>query len=189
MKISGVNVYQVKGRGWPKYAWIWVEVHTDEGITGIGEAAPVDGVVDALGVEAGTPQLRHARRDLGGGEARCATQLLRHGRHRRELLLRGVGDRADGGHLIFEARELLRRPGDRGRGDHADPQELLPHRIDLPPPTLDLSLGERQTPPQLGPIGPQFHVGTARSNAPGSRHFLALICPQTRASSGGCCLS
>jgi galactonate dehydratase len=48
MKISGVNVYQVKGRGWPKYAWIWVEVHTDEGITGIGESAPVDGVVEAL---------------------------------------------------------------------------------------------------------------------------------------------
>ena len=48
MKISGVNVYQVKGRGWPKYAWIWVEVNTDEGITGIGESAPVDGVVEAL---------------------------------------------------------------------------------------------------------------------------------------------
>lgn len=48
LKITGVNVYQVRGRGWPRYAWIWVEVHTDEGITGIGEAAPVDGVVEAL---------------------------------------------------------------------------------------------------------------------------------------------
>ncbi|KON27737.1 hypothetical protein AC480_04400 [miscellaneous Crenarchaeota group archaeon SMTZ1-55] len=48
MKVTSIDVYQVKGRGWPRYAWIWVEVHTDEGISGIGEAAPVDGVVEAL---------------------------------------------------------------------------------------------------------------------------------------------
>ena len=35
MKVTSIDVYQVKGRGWPRYAWIWVEVHTDEGISGI----------------------------------------------------------------------------------------------------------------------------------------------------------
>ena len=49
MKISEVNVYQLAGRGWPKYPWIWAEVITDEGITGIGESAPVEGVVEAIG--------------------------------------------------------------------------------------------------------------------------------------------
>ena len=48
MKISDVKVYQVKGRGWPNYPWIWVEVFTDEGITGIGESAITDGVVEAI---------------------------------------------------------------------------------------------------------------------------------------------
>ena len=48
MKITGSTVYQVKGRGWPKYPWIWIEITTDTGIIGIGEAAPVNGVVEAI---------------------------------------------------------------------------------------------------------------------------------------------
>jgi len=48
MKVSDVKIYQVKGRGWPAYPWIWIEVFTDEGISGIGESEPVDGVVEAI---------------------------------------------------------------------------------------------------------------------------------------------
>ena len=48
MKITDSTIYQVKGRGWPKYPWIWVEITTDTGITGIGEAAPINGVVEAI---------------------------------------------------------------------------------------------------------------------------------------------
>jgi galactonate dehydratase len=48
MKISKVKVYQVRGRGWPSYPWIWVEVFTDEGVSGIGESAVTEGVVEAI---------------------------------------------------------------------------------------------------------------------------------------------
>jgi galactonate dehydratase len=48
MKISKVEVYQVRGRGWPSYPWIWVEVFTDEGVSGIGESAVTEGVVEAI---------------------------------------------------------------------------------------------------------------------------------------------
>lgn len=38
MKISAVNVYPVKGRHWPRFPMFFVEVETDAGITGLGEA-------------------------------------------------------------------------------------------------------------------------------------------------------
>ena len=38
MKITGVDVHRVKGRHWPRFPMFFVEVHTDQGITGLGEA-------------------------------------------------------------------------------------------------------------------------------------------------------
>jgi len=38
MKITEVKVYPVKGRHWPRFPIIFVEVFTDEGISGIGES-------------------------------------------------------------------------------------------------------------------------------------------------------
>ncbi|MEZ4710725.1 MAG: mandelate racemase/muconate lactonizing enzyme family protein [Caldilineaceae bacterium] len=38
MKISAVNVYPVKGRHWPRFPMFFVEIETDEGITGLGES-------------------------------------------------------------------------------------------------------------------------------------------------------
>jgi len=38
MKITGVEVYCVKGRHWPRFPMYFVEVQTDEGITGLGES-------------------------------------------------------------------------------------------------------------------------------------------------------
>lgn len=38
MKITAVDVHCVKGRHWPRFPMFFVEVHTDEGITGLGEA-------------------------------------------------------------------------------------------------------------------------------------------------------
>lgn len=38
MKITAVEVFRVKGRHWPRFPMFFVEVHTDEGITGLGEA-------------------------------------------------------------------------------------------------------------------------------------------------------
>jgi galactonate dehydratase len=41
MKITDVKTYAVKGRGYPGYPWVFVEVETDEGITGLGEVFAV----------------------------------------------------------------------------------------------------------------------------------------------------
>ena len=38
MKITAVEVHRVKGRHWPRFPMIFIEVHTDQGITGLGEA-------------------------------------------------------------------------------------------------------------------------------------------------------
>ena len=38
MKITAVRVHRVKGRHWPRFPMFFVEVETDEGITGLGEA-------------------------------------------------------------------------------------------------------------------------------------------------------
>lgn len=48
MRITDIQVYQLKGRAWPRRPWVWVEVFTDEGISGIGESEPAEGVVEAL---------------------------------------------------------------------------------------------------------------------------------------------
>lgn len=40
MKITGIKSYKVKGRHWPRFPWIIVEIETDEGISGLGEALP-----------------------------------------------------------------------------------------------------------------------------------------------------
>ncbi len=37
MKITNVKTYAVKGRHWPRFPWVFVEVETNEGITGLGE--------------------------------------------------------------------------------------------------------------------------------------------------------
>jgi len=44
MKITDIVTYEVKGRGWPRYPWVIVEVLTDEGISGFGESTPREGV-------------------------------------------------------------------------------------------------------------------------------------------------
>ncbi|MEZ4672922.1 MAG: hypothetical protein R2932_01605 [Caldilineaceae bacterium] len=38
MKITAVNVYPVKGRHWPRFPMFFVEIETDQGLTGLGEA-------------------------------------------------------------------------------------------------------------------------------------------------------
>lgn len=38
MRITEIKSYQAKGRHWPRFPWIIVEVETDEDISGIGEA-------------------------------------------------------------------------------------------------------------------------------------------------------
>ena len=40
MKITAVDVIAVKGRHWPRFPMVFVEVHTDQGLTGLGEALP-----------------------------------------------------------------------------------------------------------------------------------------------------
>jgi gluconate/galactonate dehydratase len=50
LKITDVKFYPLKGRHWPKFPWIIVEIETDEGINGIGEALPYrsSGVMESL---------------------------------------------------------------------------------------------------------------------------------------------
>jgi L-alanine-DL-glutamate epimerase-like enolase superfamily enzyme len=38
LKITDLKTYAVKGRHWPRFPWVFVEVETDEGITGLGES-------------------------------------------------------------------------------------------------------------------------------------------------------
>jgi len=50
MRITDVDVIPVKGRHWPRFPMIFVEVHTDAGLTGLGEALPYQatGVIESL---------------------------------------------------------------------------------------------------------------------------------------------
>ena len=50
MKITDVDVFAVKGRHWPRFPMVFVEVHTDEGLTGLGEALPYQatGLIESL---------------------------------------------------------------------------------------------------------------------------------------------
>ncbi len=48
MRITQVKTYRVAGRGWPRYPWVFVEVCTDEGISGFGESTPREGVFEAI---------------------------------------------------------------------------------------------------------------------------------------------
>jgi L-alanine-DL-glutamate epimerase-like enolase superfamily enzyme len=50
MKITAVNVYPVKGRHWPRFPMVFVEIETDAGIVGVGEALhyKTTGVVESL---------------------------------------------------------------------------------------------------------------------------------------------
>ena len=51
MRITDVEVIAVKGRHWPRFPMVFVEVHTDEGLTGLGEALPFQatGILESLG--------------------------------------------------------------------------------------------------------------------------------------------
>ena len=53
MRITEVKTYRVAGRGWPRYPWVFVEVCTDEGISGFGESKPKKGVFEVI-AELGT---------------------------------------------------------------------------------------------------------------------------------------
>jgi len=59
LRIKEIKSYRVKGRHWPRFPWIIVEVETDEGISGIGEALPYrsGGITQAI---------RDLSRDLAG---------------------------------------------------------------------------------------------------------------------------
>ena len=48
MKITDVEVIPVKGRHWPRFPMVFVEVHTDEGLTGIGAALGNPRVIAAI---------------------------------------------------------------------------------------------------------------------------------------------
>jgi galactonate dehydratase len=50
MRITDVDVIPVRGRHWPRFPMVFVEVHTDEGLTGVGEALPYQatGLVGSL---------------------------------------------------------------------------------------------------------------------------------------------
>jgi len=50
MKITDIKTYAVKGRHWPKFPMVFVEVETDEGITGLGESLlyKSNGVIEAI---------------------------------------------------------------------------------------------------------------------------------------------
>ena len=38
LKISDVRIYPVKGRHWPRFPWLFVEIETSNGLQGFGEA-------------------------------------------------------------------------------------------------------------------------------------------------------
>jgi L-alanine-DL-glutamate epimerase-like enolase superfamily enzyme len=50
MKITGLNVHPVKGRHWPRFPMVFVEIETDSGLVGLGEALhyKTTGVVESL---------------------------------------------------------------------------------------------------------------------------------------------
>src|ERR671912_1644240 len=50
MKITDVKVHAVKGRHWPRFPMVFVEVETDAGIVGLGEALhyKTTGLIESL---------------------------------------------------------------------------------------------------------------------------------------------
>jgi L-alanine-DL-glutamate epimerase-like enolase superfamily enzyme len=50
MKITDIQVYPVKGRHWPRFPMVFVEVRTDSGVTGVGECLlyHTTGVIESL---------------------------------------------------------------------------------------------------------------------------------------------
>src|SRR5688500_6667811 len=50
MRITDVQVFPVKGRHWPRFPMVLVEVRTDSGLTGVGEALhyKTSGLVESL---------------------------------------------------------------------------------------------------------------------------------------------
>ncbi|MEM2875788.1 MAG: mandelate racemase/muconate lactonizing enzyme family protein, partial [Candidatus Bathyarchaeia archaeon] len=50
LKLQNIKYYSVRGRHWPKFPWVFVEVETDEGIKGFGEVLPYrsSGVIESL---------------------------------------------------------------------------------------------------------------------------------------------
>jgi galactonate dehydratase len=50
MRITDVDVIPVRGRHWPRFPMVFVEVHTDQGLVGVGEALPYQatGLVGSL---------------------------------------------------------------------------------------------------------------------------------------------
>jgi len=50
LRITDIKVHRIRGRHWPGFPWLFVEVETDEGITGLGEALHYrsSGVYDSL---------------------------------------------------------------------------------------------------------------------------------------------
>ncbi|MBN1584083.1 MAG: mandelate racemase/muconate lactonizing enzyme family protein [Anaerolineae bacterium] len=50
MKITDCQVSAVKGRHWPRFPMVFVELHTDEGLVGLGEALPyqASGLLESL---------------------------------------------------------------------------------------------------------------------------------------------
>lgn len=52
MKITDVRPLAVKGRHWPRFPMVFIEVHTDEGLTGVGEALAFQatGVMESVGM-------------------------------------------------------------------------------------------------------------------------------------------
>ena len=51
MKITDVKVYPVKGRHWPRFPMVFVEIETDAGLVGLGESLlyKTSGVIESLG--------------------------------------------------------------------------------------------------------------------------------------------
>ena len=50
MKITDIRTYAVRGRHWPRFPMVFVEVETDEGITGLGESLlyQSNGIIEAI---------------------------------------------------------------------------------------------------------------------------------------------
>ena len=52
MRIEAVDVYPVKGRHWPRFPMVFVEIRTDSGLVGVGECLSyrTSGLIESLGV-------------------------------------------------------------------------------------------------------------------------------------------
>ena len=50
MKITGIEIYPVKGRHWPRFPIVMLEILTDEGVSGVGEslAYKTTGLIESI---------------------------------------------------------------------------------------------------------------------------------------------